>query len=91
MQPRGETGRYVWLAAIPGAMIIAWRVYVATQSTPGERPFAIVSVVSVLAVVGGLALHRYLRPEQRVSKIALVVIALVLIFIAVLFRHQTAS
>jgi peptidoglycan/LPS O-acetylase OafA/YrhL len=83
--------RILWLAAIPLAALAAFQAYQIAHAPPDARLSRIISTVSALAVFAGLVLFKFFYPDRRIPRVAVVVLALILIAIAALVGHHSTS
>jgi hypothetical protein len=89
MEPRQNRFRILRFAAISLATFAIFQAYRFAQAPPGQRSFRIITTVSGLSVFAGIAVFKFFYPERSISRIAIVLITLLLIAIAVLFRHHS--
>jgi hypothetical protein len=89
MEPGPDRFRILRFAAISLTTFAILQAYRFAQAPPDKRSFQIITTVSGLSVLAGLVLFKFFYPERSISRIALVVITLVLIAIAVIFGHHS--
>jgi len=88
MEPRPDRFRVLRFAAISLTTFAIFQAYRFAQAPPDKRSFQIITTVSGLSVLAGMALFKFFYPERSISRIAVLVITLVLIAIAVIFGHR---
>jgi hypothetical protein len=91
MEPRQDRFRILWLAAIPLAAFTIFQAYLIAKAPPDLRPFKIITTISTSSILVGMVLFKFFYPERSISRIALVAITLILIAIAVIFRHHSPT
>jgi uncharacterized membrane protein SirB2 len=92
MEPTPDTAKLIRALLLPGTVVIAMEAYYIVHSPPHERRrrifFAIVTLVAFVTIAVLSIRKRTSSPENpRLSHFTLAGIALVIIIIAVLFRH----
>ena len=92
MEPTRHSRPPTWQLAVAFVAFAAWRAYVIVLSPPEARPAAILTTAVPLAIGIGICIY-YFRGsartlhDRRLSTTAVLLIAVVVIVIAVLFRH----